>query len=100
MSASPFGVHGDEKVSLFIDGPSFYGVHKQLNLDIDYNALRKEFETSCRFVRGHYFTALPEGDEFSAIRPLIDFLSFNSWTTVTKPVREHQNDQGQRRVKS
>lgn len=96
---SPFGIHEDERVALFIDGPNFYATAKQLNADIDYKKLRAHFEDSCRFLRAYYYTALADTEEFSPIKPLIDWLSFNGYSMVTKPLKEFEDGDGRRRFK-
>ena len=50
-------------------------------------------------VIGVYYTALFENDEYSSIRPLIDWLHYNGFTTVTKPMKEYTDSMGRRKVK-
>ncbi len=38
-------------------------------------------------LRAYYYTALVEDQEYSSIRPLIDWLDYNGFTVVTKPAR-------------
>ena len=40
-----------------------------------------------------------EDQEYSPIRPLIDWLDYNGYTMVTKPVKEFTDAQGRRRIK-
>lgn len=89
----------DERLALMIDGQSLYSASKALGFDIDYKLLRTEFQRRGKLVRSTYYTAVQEGEEFSPLRPLIDFLSYNGFTTVTKAAREYTDSLGRRRVK-
>lgn len=89
-----------EKLAIFIDGANLYGMAKGLAFDIDYRKLLDLFAKKSQLVRAFYYTALPADDsEFAAIRPLVDWLSFNGFAVVTKPVREFTDHQGHRRTK-
>ena len=44
-------------------------------------------------------TAVIEDQEFSAVRPLLDWLDYNGFTLVTKPTREFIDANGHRKVK-
>ena len=50
-------------------------------------------------MRAFYFTAIIEDQEFSSIRPLIDWLDYNGDTVVTKAAKEYVDASGGRRVK-
>lgn len=52
-----------------------------------------------KMVRAFYYTALLENDEYSPIRPLVDWLHYNGFTMVTKPAKEYTDSQGRRKVK-
>lgn len=87
------------RIALFIDGANLYGTSKQLGFDIDYRKLLKEFQSRGTLVRAFYYTALIESDEFSSIRPLVDWLDYNGYRVVTKPAKEFTDAAGRRRVK-
>ncbi len=88
-----------ERVALFIDGANLYSAARSLGFDIDYKRLLGLFQTKGRLIRAFYYTALVEDQEYSPIRPLIDWLDYNGYTMVTKPAREFTDAQGRRRVK-
>ena len=88
-----------ERIALFIDGANLYATAKALNFDIDYKRLLKEFQSKGRLVRAFYYTALVEDQEYSAIRPLIDWLDYNGYAVVTKPTKEFVDSTGRRKVK-
>jgi uncharacterized LabA/DUF88 family protein len=88
-----------ERIALFIDGANLYATAKSLGFDIDYKRLLKEFHSRGRLVRAFYYTALVEDQEYSSIRPLIDWLDYNGYSVVTKPAKEFVDALGRRKVK-
>ena len=89
----------DDRLALFIDGSNLYAAAKALGFDIDYKLLRQEFMRRGKLLRAFYYTALLENDEYSPIRPLVDWLHYNGFTMVTKPAKEYTDSQGRRKVK-
>ena len=88
-----------EKVGLFIDGANLYATARALGFDIDYKRLLELFKGRCQLVRAFYYTALIEDQEYSPIRPLIDWLDYNGYTMVTKPTKEFTDSTGRRKLK-
>lgn len=88
-----------ERIALFIDGANLYATSKTLGFDIDYRRLLKEYQSRGYLVRAFYYTALVEDQEYSSIRPLIDWLDYNGFNVVTKPVKEFTDSLGRRKVK-
>ena len=89
----------DERLALFIDGSNLYAAAKALQFDIDYKLLRQEFMQRGKLLRAFYYTALLENDDYSPIRPLVDWLQYNGFTMVTKPAKEFTDSQGRRKIK-
>ncbi len=89
----------DERLALFIDGSNLYAAAKALGFDIDYKLLRMEFLRRGKLLRAFYYTALLENDDYSPIRPLVDWLHYNGFTMRTKPAKEYTDSQGRRKVK-
>jgi uncharacterized LabA/DUF88 family protein len=89
----------DERLALFIDGSNLYAAAKALGFDIDYKLLRVEFMRRGKLLRAFYYTALLENDDYSPIRPLVDWLHYNGFTMRTKPAKEYTDSQGRRKVK-
>src|SRR5664279_1098595 len=87
------------KIALFIDGANLYATAKTLGVDIDYKRLLKEFQSRGTLVRAFYYTAIIEDQEYSSIRPLIDWLDYNGYTVVTKATKEFIDASGRRKVK-
>ncbi|HZP21706.1 MAG TPA: NYN domain-containing protein [Bauldia sp.] len=88
-----------EKIALFIDGANLYATAKSLSFDIDYKRLLAEFQSKGYLLRAYYYTALAEDQEYSSIRPLIDWLDYNGYTVVTKPTKEFVDATGRRKIK-
>ena len=88
-----------ERVALFIDGANLYATAKSLGFDIDYKRLLALFGSKGQLVRALYYTALVEDQEYSSIRPLIDWLDYNGYTMVTKPTKEFTDATGRRKIK-
>ena len=87
------------RTALFIDGANLYATAKALGFDIDYKRLLKEFQCHGTLVRAFYYTAVIEDQEFSSVRPLLDWLDYNGFTVVTKPTKEFIDANGHRKVK-
>ena len=89
----------NERLAIFIDGANLYGTAKALGFDIDYKRVLAFFRTKGRLVRALYYTALAEDQEYSSIRPLVDWLDYNGYTMVTKPTKEFTDATGRRKIK-
>jgi uncharacterized LabA/DUF88 family protein len=87
------------KIAVFIDGPNLYGAARTLGFEIDYRLLLKEFQSRGTLVRAYYYTTLIGDQEYSSIRPLVDWLDYNGYTVVTKPTKEFFEESGRRKVK-
>ncbi|GAB2176927.1 LabA-like NYN domain-containing protein [Dongia sp. agr-C8] len=89
----------EERVALFIDGANLHAAARALGFDIDYKRLLKYFQEQCRLIRAFYYTALIEDQEYSPLRPLVDWLDYNGFTMVTKPTKEFTDASGRRKIK-
>jgi uncharacterized LabA/DUF88 family protein len=88
-----------ERVAIFIDGANFYATAKSLGFDVDYKRLIGLFREQCILLRALYYTALTEDQEFTSLRPLIDWLDYNGFYVVTKPTKEFTDATGRRKFK-
>ena len=89
----------DEKIALFIDGANLYSAARSMDFDIDYKKLLKVFRARGRLIRAYYYTAIIERDDYSALRPLMDWLDYNGYHVVTKPAKEFIDREGRKRTK-
>ena len=95
----PIGIYKQERLALFIDGANLYSAARALGFDIDYKKLLSLFREKGQMIRAFYYTALFEDQEYSPIRPLVDWLDYNGYTMVTKPAKEFTDAQGRRKIK-
>lgn len=91
--------HPDDKMAIFIDGANLYATSKALEFDIDYSKLMKWATSIGRLVRIFYYTALIEDQEYSPLRPLVDWLDYNGYSLVTKTAKEYTDSYGRKRIK-
>jgi len=89
----------EERIALFIDGANLYAAARALQFDIDYKRLLSLFGGKGRLIRAFYYTALIEDQEYSPLRPLVDWLDYNGYTMVTKPTKEYTDATGRRKIK-
>jgi uncharacterized LabA/DUF88 family protein len=87
------------RIAIFIDGRNLYATAKALGFDIDYKRLLKEFQNRGTLLRAFYYTAIVEDQDYSSIRPLIDWLDYNGYTVITKATKEFIDASGRRKMK-
>ncbi|GJL94735.1 MAG: NYN domain-containing protein [Hyphococcus sp.] len=90
-----------EKTALFIDGANLYKAARNLGFDIDYKSLLAKAHAGCQLIRASYYTSIQEDrdQDYSPLRPLVDWLDYNGYTMVTKTTREFTDQQGRKRFK-
>src|SRR5690348_4212146 len=89
----------EARIELFIDGANLHAAARALGFDIDYRRLLQLFGEKGRLIRAFYYTALIEDQEYSPLRPLVDWLDYSGYTMVTKPTKEYTDAMGRRKVK-
>ncbi len=92
-------IYPEDRVALFIDGANLYSAARALQFDIDYRRLLDLFGSKGRLIRAFYYTALLDDQEYSPIRPLVDWLDYNGYTMVTKSAKEFTDAMGRRKIK-
>ncbi len=92
-------ISSSNRIALFIDGANIHATAKTLGFDIDFKRLLKEFQSRGTLLRAFFYTAIIEDQEFSSIRPLVDWLDYNGYTVVTKATKEFVDASGRRKVK-
>jgi uncharacterized LabA/DUF88 family protein len=78
----------EERMALFIDGAYLYTATRELGFGVDYKRLFEVFAGRGRLVRAFHYSVVTENEEKPSIRPLVDWLAYNGYTTVTKPVKD------------
>ncbi len=86
-----------DRLALFIDGPNLHASAKALGFDIDFKRLLDEFRKRGLLTRAFYYTTLMEDQEYSPIRPLVDWLDYNGFSVITKPAKEYVDREGRKR---
>lgn len=89
----------DERLAIFVDGNGLYSAARALGFEIDYRRLRQEFARRGTLLRALYYVSFVESEEYSPVRPLIDWLDYNGFNVVTKIAKEYVDAQGRRKVK-
>ncbi|MEQ9315109.1 MAG: NYN domain-containing protein [Henriciella sp.] len=89
----------DERLALFIDGAALYSSARALGLEIDFRKLLTEFTDRGRLLRANYYTTIVESDEYSPVRPLVDWLAYNGFNVISKPAKEYTDRDGKRRFR-
>ena len=92
-------LYASERTALFIDGSNLYATARALEFDIDYKSLLRYFGGETQLLRATYYTALIEDQEYSPIKPLVDWLDYNGYSIVTKAAKEFTDSQGRRKTK-
>lgn len=87
------------KTVVLIDGANLFATAKNLSFDIDFKSLRKELEQGCNLMRIYYYTALVEQEDRIVLKPLVDWLTYNGYTLITKPAKIITNREGVQRIK-
>lgn len=77
-----------ERVALFIDGAELHAMSRALGFEIDFTRLLDLFRRKGRLVRANYYTVLIDNDP---LRPLVDWLDYNGFATVTKHTKESRS---------
>lgn len=98
IESVPF--YEDEKLAIFIDGACLHATARVLDFDMDYRKLLRWASEQGRLVRAFYYTTMYDDQDFKPLKPLMDWLNYNGYKIVTKPLKESTDDQGRRRVKS
>jgi uncharacterized LabA/DUF88 family protein len=89
--------HG--KTALFIDGANLYATSRALGFRPDFKRLLEEYQSIGCLVRAFYYTAVAAEDDFVSIKPLLDWLNYNGYAVVTKPMKEFVKAGGDRKIK-
>lgn len=89
-----------ERTCVFVDGSSLYSTSRALGFDVDYKKMLNFFQAKTNLVRAYYYAAVLDTEEYSPLKPLTDWLSYNGYFLVTKTAREFTDpNTGKRRVK-
>lgn len=95
MSTLPWQ-YSNERTAVFIDGANLFAASKNLNFEVDYRSLLSYLQHTSQLVRAYYYAVIVDTENYSPLKPLTDFLSYNGFIMVSKTVRESQDGQSNR----
>lgn len=85
--------------ALMIDGANLYATSRMLGIEVDFKLLLKHF-SDAEILRAFYFTAVQQDrGQVITLQPLIDWLGYNGFNVVTKPLKEFSDQDGRRKIK-
>lgn len=88
----------DGRTAVFIDGPNTYVATKALGFEIDYKLLlawfRKTFDPLLRVT--YYVTVDEDATAHRTIQPLLDYMVYNGYSVVPKPIRSYPTEEGRK----
>ena len=91
--------HSNDRLAVFIDGANLYSAARALHQELDFRRMLDWFRSRSVLTRAYYYTAIVEGEEFSPVKPLVDWLDYNGFSVVTKPVKRFTDGAGHSRIK-
>ena len=91
--------HPTDRLAIFIDGSNLYSAARALQNDMDFRRMLDWFRERSILTRAYYYTAVVEGEEFSPVKPLVDWLDYNGFSVVTTPVKRFTDNNGHSRIK-
>lgn len=74
----------EERIGLFVDGIGLHHAADVLQLRVDFKRLLALFRQRGRLVRAHYYTVSLQDAGPNPQKPLLDWLTFNGFTVVTR----------------
>jgi uncharacterized LabA/DUF88 family protein len=92
-------IHPDERVGSLSTTPIFTPPPRASPSISTTPSSSEEFRKRGRFIHASYYTALLEDQDFSPIRPLVDWLDYNGYCVFTKPAKDYTDASGRRRFK-
>ena len=84
----------NERTALFIDGADLDATCKALGFHVDFKKVLELFRSTTRLIRATYYALYSEQQEYSPVRPLVDWLGYNGYMTVSKPAKEISDGTG------
>jgi uncharacterized LabA/DUF88 family protein len=78
----------NERTALFIDGADLDATCKALGFHVDFKKVLELFRSTTRLIRATYYALYSEQQEYSPVRPLVDWLGYNGYMTVSKSAKE------------
>lgn len=88
----------EERIAIFIDGANLSGTCRSLGLEIDYKRMLGFFRRKAQLVTANYYAVFSDDHEYGSLRPLLDWLSYNGFSVVTKVRNTFIDTNGRRKM--
>jgi uncharacterized LabA/DUF88 family protein len=88
-----------ERTAIFIDGASFYNTAKALGIQVDYKEMRSYFAEVYDLLRIQYFAFDVENEDYSPVKPVLDWLSYNGYIVHVKNAFLTEDSNGKTQLK-
>lgn len=75
----------NERIILLIDGPYVLSTCRSLLIDIDFKRVLDLFRAEGRLTRAHFYALTGNNGDTNSLRPLLDWLDYNGYTTTARP---------------
>jgi uncharacterized LabA/DUF88 family protein len=85
------------RTAVFIDGHHLHACATWHHCKIDFKRLHKLLEETSNLVAVYYYATVKPAGEYQTLTPLLDWLQYNSYRLVTKPIGEFVDEQGRRK---
>ena len=77
----------NERTGVFIDAANNYHAFESAEIKLDYGVLLKILQDVCQLVAIRYYSGVSDDPKYRHIKSTIDWLSYNGYVTVTRPVK-------------
>lgn len=88
--------YSDERTALFLDGADLDATTKALGFHIDFKKLLELFRRETKLIRATYYALVADHQDYAPVRPLVDWLGYNGYVTMSKPAKEDLSGLGHR----
>ena len=81
-------ISAEERLGIFIDGADLWAASRSLGFSVDVKRLLPLFQHRGKLLRTVFYAALSEDENGEcSMRPLVDWLQYNGYTTITKSTK-------------
>ena len=88
-----------KRIALVIDGHNHYATSKLIGLNTDYGKLAAWVSERGMLVRSLYYSMVEESESGTrTVQPLLDWLDYNGFNVITKPMLIFETADGRRKI--
>jgi uncharacterized LabA/DUF88 family protein len=84
----------EKQIAIFVDGSNLSAACRSAGFFIDYAKVLKFWQDQGSVINASYFTALPPRQIDTPLRKLIDWLTYNNWSVLTKETKDLLTSEG------